>query len=135
MSGTMLLVTGFLNFILSKRNKADEQKTYSDPSLDDVHVTEGGATEHTFSFFHIITGGRPSSLAFLPSNSRLQVPQSVSADLQGRPSPPRQIRRGSNRQGCFGGHPEDGGQETEMEEYPYMDSEETTSDKAPMIPS
>ncbi|XP_062376145.1 transmembrane protein 72 isoform X1 [Sardina pilchardus] len=137
--GTMLLVTGFLNFTLSKRKKAEPPKlesrdAYRDPSLADVQVTEGGATEHTFSFFNVLTGGHPSSLAFLPSNSRLQAPHGASAALQGCARPPRQKRRTGKGQGCFGGPPEDSSQETEMEEYPYMDSEETTSDKAPMIP-
>ncbi|XP_063047436.1 transmembrane protein 72 [Engraulis encrasicolus] len=153
--GCMLLATGLLNFLLSKRKKAEPDggpsseatHTYCDPSRTDTALTEEGSTEQTFSFFHVIMGSRPtlslSPRGFLPSNSRLQAPPpTVCADLQAQPSPsPRTrssgSRRGfgsSGRGGCFGGPlTEEGAQETEMEEYVYVDSE-TTSDKAPMIP-
>ncbi|KAL2083078.1 hypothetical protein ACEWY4_020851 [Coilia grayii] len=140
--GCMLLITGLLNFLLSRQKKAEPERPpsepYSDPSRTDVSLTEGGAAEHTFSFFHVIAGGRPSPLAFLPTNSRLQAPTpTISAELQvqGRPPSPRRTTGSpSTRRGCFGAPPEDEAHETEMDEYLYVDTEGTTSDKAPMIP-
>lgn len=56
----MLLVTGFLNFILSKKKKSEPPKVqssaFNDPTQSSVSFTDMGDTEQTFPFFHIISG-------------------------------------------------------------------------------
>ncbi|XP_077092875.1 transmembrane protein 72 isoform X1 [Siphateles boraxobius] len=126
--GVMLVVTGFFNFILSKKKRADLPKessaSYCDPALSSVCVPDRGDTEHV-SFFHIISGKRAS---FFPSNSRLNGPtdraQSVKiAQRKKRQTDTRNVHFIESLR-CS---------DTEMEEYHEVEPEETTSDKAPMI--
>ncbi|XP_072533053.1 transmembrane protein 72 [Salminus brasiliensis] len=135
--GTMLLVTGVFNFILSKKKKTSSTKqsseSYGDSALSAVCVNDSGETEQTYSFFHIISGRRVS---FLPNNSRLQRPSASSHGTlePDHPSPKtndqRPMRKADRRNVQFvESFRQD---ETEMEEYD-MEPEVTTSDKAPMI--
>ncbi|XP_067277491.1 transmembrane protein 72 [Pseudorasbora parva] len=125
--GVMLVVTGFFNFILSKKKKPDRPKEssalYDDPALSSVSVTDGGDTEHV-SFFHIISGKRAS---FFPSNSQLHAPtdraQSVKGQRKKGQTDTRNVHFIESLR-CS---------DTEMEEYHEVEPEETTSDKAPMI--
>ncbi|KAM6956341.1 transmembrane protein 72 [Aplochiton taeniatus] len=68
--GTMLLVTAFFNFILSKKpgtaSPKGPQENYNDTGLTTVCVAERGGSESTFSFLHMATGRRGGSLAFAP---------------------------------------------------------------------
>lgn len=125
----MLVVTGFFNFILSKKKKPDLPKessaSYGDLALSSVSVTDRGDTEHTFSFFHIISSKRAS---FFPSNSRLHGPtdraqSEKNAQCKKRQTNTRNVHFIESLK-C---------NDTEMEEYHEVEPEETTSDKAPMI--
>ncbi|KAK9964363.1 hypothetical protein ABG768_005545 [Culter alburnus] len=127
--GVMLVVTGFFNFILSKKKKADVPKessaTYGDPALSSVCVTDRGDTEHTFSFFHVISGKRVS---FFPSNSQLhgptdRAPSVKNAQCKKNQTDTRNVHFIESLR-C---------NDTEMVEYHEVEPEETTSDKAPMI--
>ncbi|KAL1262853.1 hypothetical protein QQF64_005592 [Cirrhinus molitorella] len=127
--GVMLVVTGFFNFILSKKKKSDPPKesrvSYGDPALSSVCVTDREDTEHTFSFFHVISGKRAS---FFPSNSQLQGPTD---GAQSQKIDKRNNRQTETRNVHFIESLRHN--DTEMEEYHEMEPEETTSDKAPMI--
>ncbi|XP_016323162.1 transmembrane protein 72-like [Sinocyclocheilus anshuiensis] len=126
--GIMLVVTGFFNFILSKKKKSDppieSRASYSDP-LSSVCVTDREDAEHTFSFFHIISGKRAY---FFPSNSQLHGPtdraQSVkNAQHMNRQTDTRNVHFIESLR-----H-----NDTEIEEYHEVEPDETTSDKAPII--
>uniref|UniRef100_A0A8C2WED7 Transmembrane protein 72 n=1 Tax=Cyclopterus lumpus TaxID=8103 RepID=A0A8C2WED7_CYCLU len=60
--GTMLLVTAFLNFILSKKTTIKSpkrpQESHSDQGLTTICVTEGTPSNSTVSFLHVVTGRR-----------------------------------------------------------------------------
>ncbi|KAL7877781.1 hypothetical protein SRHO_G00044240 [Serrasalmus rhombeus] len=136
--GTMLLLTGLFNFILSKKKTSSSKnsgESYGDPALSSVCVNESGETEQTFSFFHIISGRKVS---FLPTNSRLQSPSLAFSDssqaMLGPDHPSQhdhtQMRKADGRNvHLIESFRQD---ETEMEEYD-IEPEETTSDKAPII--
>ncbi|XP_073691148.1 transmembrane protein 72 [Garra rufa] len=121
--GVMLVVTGFFNFILSKKKKPDPPKefraTYGDPALSSVCVTDREDAEHTLSFFHVISGKRAS---FFPSNSRLHGPTDEAQSVKNRQTDTRNVHFIESLRHS----------DTEMEEY-EVEAEETTSDKAPMI--
>uniref|UniRef100_A0A3Q4MLQ4 Transmembrane protein 72 n=1 Tax=Neolamprologus brichardi TaxID=32507 RepID=A0A3Q4MLQ4_NEOBR len=57
---TMLLVTAFFNFILSKKTKTkppkSPQESFSNQGPTAVFVTESTGSDGTFSFFHMVTG-------------------------------------------------------------------------------
>ncbi|KAB5581721.1 hypothetical protein PHYPO_G00178980 [Pangasianodon hypophthalmus] len=130
--GTMLLLTGLLNFILSKRKKTSPPKESRESSGDSsVCITESEEPEQTFSFFHIIS--RKTS-AFLPNNSRLNNSSDCSQAMLGPDHSTQSIYNPPSKADQRNIHftksfKED---DTEMEEFD-MDPEETTSDKAPMI--
>ncbi|KAK3573934.1 hypothetical protein QTP86_033018, partial [Hemibagrus guttatus] len=130
--GIMLLLTGLLNFILSKRKKTsppkESRETYGDST---VCITESEEPEQTFSFFHIITSRRDSHL---PNNGRLNNSSDCSQAMlaavhstQNIYNPPSKAKQKNLH--FINSFKED---DTEMEEFD-MDPEETTSDKAPMI--
>ncbi|XP_043110503.1 transmembrane protein 72 [Puntigrus tetrazona] len=125
--GIMLVVTGFFNFILSKKKKTDPPKesrsSYRNTALSSVSVTDREDSEHTFSFFHVISGKRAS---FFPSNSRLQGPADTAVK-----NTPRKNRQTDTRNVHFVESLRNN--DTELEEYHEVEPEETTSDKAPMI--
>ncbi|XP_026103400.1 transmembrane protein 72 isoform X2 [Carassius auratus] len=127
--GIMLVVTGFFNFILSKKKKSDPPKesrsSHRDSALSTVCVTDREDTEHTFSFFHIISGKRAS---FFPSNSKLHGPTDRAQTAK---NTQRKNRQTDTRNVHFIEslrHNDD-----EMEEYHEVEPEDSTSDKAPMI--
>lgn len=127
----MLLLTGLLNFILSKRKKTSPPKESSGSSDDStVCTTESEESEQTFSFFHIIAGMRA---LYVPNHSRLNRSSDSSQPML-RPDHSSQniynlLSKADQRNVHFTKGIKDG---TEMEEFD-MDPEETTSDKAPMI--
>ncbi|KAM4606982.1 transmembrane protein 72 isoform 2-T2 [Polymixia lowei] len=144
--GSMLLVTAFFNFILSKKTKAESpkgpQENYSDQGLTTVCVSERGNSGSTFSFFHMVTGRRGAGLA-LASRERCfglgERGESIQAMLDLEPAAaPKERERASGiyketRKVCFTDRGVRLERETEESER-YCDPEpETTSDTAPMI--
>ncbi|CAB1312387.1 unnamed protein product [Coregonus sp. 'balchen'] len=72
--GTMLLVTAFFNFILSKKTQTASPKDLeNNVGITSVCVSERGGTEHTFSFLHIAMGNRGAGLSIVPRESALGV--------------------------------------------------------------
>lgn len=121
----MLLVTGFLNFILSKKKKSEapkESSAYDDPTQSSVCFTDMGETEQTFSFFHIISGKRAS--VFL-SNSRLH---GITGSARSMLEQDQSIKKDEDKK--TNTHFIDSVREDDSE---MMEQEETTSDKAPII--
>ncbi|XP_078129803.1 transmembrane protein 72 [Sander vitreus] len=146
--GTMLLVTAFFNFILSKKTKTKSPKrpqgSHSDQGPTTVYVTEG-ASNSTVSFFHVVTGRRAGVLA-LPNRDHClglgDRGDSIQAMLEleqteapkGTDREMRWKRRWKERRLiCLRGREEP--VEREMEEMDgYCEPEpDTTSDTAPMI--
>ncbi|XP_030628559.1 transmembrane protein 72 [Chanos chanos] len=130
--GTMLLVTGFVNFILSRKKKAEQSKETGEPGLSTIYVSDMGENEQSVSFFHVITGKRAS---FFPISSVLQSPADSTQAMLDPHHPathgPRARGKGDKRHVRFvKGLDQD---KTEMDGYHDMELE-TTSDKAPMIP-
>ncbi|XP_051503694.1 transmembrane protein 72 isoform X2 [Myxocyprinus asiaticus] len=134
--GIMLLVTGFFNFILSKKKKSDPPKersaSYGDPAMSSVGVTDMGDTEQTLSFFHITTGKRAS---FFPSNSQLYGPTDSAQSMLGQDQSAKSAQRKKRQTDTRNVHFIESFRQddNEMEEYHEMEPEEITSDKAPMI--
>ncbi|XP_059214776.1 transmembrane protein 72 [Centropristis striata] len=143
--GTMLLVTAFFNFILSKKKTKIKspkrpQESHSDQGPTTVCVTEGAASNSTVSFFHTVTGKRGGGLA-LPTRDRCLSPgdreESGQAmlELEQTAAPKgtdRERRRWKERIHLRG---REEPVEREMEEMDgYCEPEpDTTSDTAPMI--
>ncbi|XP_070772704.1 transmembrane protein 72 [Enoplosus armatus] len=144
--GSMLLVTAFFNFILSKKTKIKSpkrpQESHGDQGPTTVCGVEGAASDSTFSFFHMVTGRRGGGLA-LTARDRCLGPgergESVQAMLEleqtaGPKDTDEERRRWKERRlVCFRGREEP--VEREMEEMDgYCEPEpDTTSDTAPMI--
>lgn len=143
-AGTMLLVTAFFNFILSKKTKTKfpkrPQESYSDQGLTTVCVTE--SPDDTFSLFHMVTGRRGARLALTARDrslgpgergesdqAMLELEQTAAAKETDRERRKRKERRPI----CLKGREEL--VEREMEEMEgYCEPEpDTTSDTAPMI--
>ncbi|KAG7462505.1 hypothetical protein MATL_G00185560 [Megalops atlanticus] len=139
--GTMLLVTGFAYFILSKQKKTPPKEPVSPlESCDDAPAAaasngDAGDVERAYSFFRIITGKRASALSYFPSasngeaskdSSQAMLEESRSADSLARKRDKRRVHFKEKALHAVQ-------DETEMQEYQEMDQEETTSDKAPMI--
>ncbi|TRY53707.1 hypothetical protein DNTS_020261 [Danionella cerebrum] len=122
--GTMLVVTGFFNFLLSKRKKSDQPKDSSDPSLSSTSATDNEDNEHMLSYFHVISSKRTS---FIPSNSGVHGEadwkQYANNDHHKKRKDQKNVHFIESLR-CT---------ETEMEDYGKVEVEETTSDKAPMI--
>ncbi|XP_076830955.1 transmembrane protein 72 isoform X2 [Brachyhypopomus gauderio] len=133
--GTLLLVTGCFNFILSKRRKTstpeEHAESYRDPELTGVCITESEETEPTFAFLHIISGKRAF---FVPDNSRLLSPSDSSQAILGTDCSPQPAHRPMKRAGRANVHfiESFGQDDTEIDEY-CTEPEETTSNKAPVI--
>lgn len=139
--GTMLLVTAFFNFILSKKSKANKspkrpQESHSDQGPTTVCVTEAADSDSNFSFH---AGRRGGGLA-LATRDRCLGPgergESVQAMLeleQTAATADRERRRWKERRLiCFRGSKEEP-VEREMEEMDCYSEPDTTSDTAPMI--
>ncbi|XP_029926764.1 transmembrane protein 72 [Myripristis murdjan] len=144
--GTMLLVTAFFNFILSKKAKAESPKgpqdSYNDQGLTTVCVTERGGSGNNFSFFHMMGSRRGTGLALTSRDRCLGLGErgetiQAMLELEQTAAPKeteRQRRRWKDRrQVCLTGR--QGPVEREMEEFErYCEPEpETSSDTAPMI--
>ncbi|XP_061601438.1 transmembrane protein 72 [Cololabis saira] len=63
--GSMLLVTAFFNFILSKKTKSPKspQDIHSDHNPTSGCVTEGSGSDSAVSFFQAVTGRREEAIA------------------------------------------------------------------------
>ncbi|CAL9687936.1 unnamed protein product [Knipowitschia caucasica] len=123
--GTMLLVTGFFNFILSKKPKVPVDQQESDQSLTTVCITE--KTDKSFSFLKLVWRSRKEDRLALTNSDDEEDLCEADAGLQVL-SKPKQKRR-DWRLVCLQG-PEEC-VEREMEE---MDAScGTSSDRAPMI--
>ncbi|XP_026164729.1 transmembrane protein 72 isoform X2 [Mastacembelus armatus] len=142
--GTMLLVTAFFNFILSKKAKIKSpkrpQEGYRDQGPTNVCVTEAAGSEGTLPFFHMVTGRRGGGLGLITQNlspSLEDSGESVQAmlDLEQTTIPKdtgRERRRWRDRTpACFRGREEP--VEREMEEMDDYCEPDITSDNAPMI--
>ncbi|KAA0718051.1 Transmembrane protein 72 [Triplophysa tibetana] len=128
--GMMLLVTGFLNFILSKKKKSEppkESSAFNDPTQSSVSFTDMGDTEQTFSFFHIISGKRAS--VFLNNSRSHGLTDSTRSMLEEDQSLKKAHHKKTNtnmRNLHFIESIKE--EDSEMEEL-----EETSSEKAPII--
>ncbi|KAJ8418179.1 hypothetical protein AAFF_G00138880 [Aldrovandia affinis] len=140
--GTMLLVTGFAYFILSKKPKplAPKEPTdhYEDASMATDSVSDTGDAERTYSFVGIVTGKRTSVLLYVPSvgdaqasmdSNQAMLEECRTVDESDTPSRKRSQRRVHFKERVLNTAQD----ECEVQEYQDMDQEETTSDKAPMI--
>ncbi|XP_055027089.2 transmembrane protein 72 [Misgurnus anguillicaudatus] len=135
--GVMLLVTGFLNFILSKKKKSEPPKdssVYNDPSQSSVCITDTGHTEQTFSFFHTTSGKRGS--AFL-SNSRLHGITDNSHSMIGEHESVKNANCKKTNTCIRNVHfiESVNEEDSEIVEFSEVETEETTSDKVPIISS
>ncbi|XP_057198704.1 transmembrane protein 72 isoform X1 [Triplophysa rosa] len=124
--GIMLLVTGFLNFILSKKKKSEppkESSAFNDPTQSSVSFTDTGDTEH----FHIISGKRSS--VFLNNSRSHGLTDSTRSMLEEDQSVKKAHHKKTN---------------TNMRNVHFIESireddsemeklEETTSEKAPIL--
>ncbi|XP_035255676.1 transmembrane protein 72 [Anguilla anguilla] len=143
--GTMLLVTGFAYFLLSKKQNGSSAKEpagaagrYEDASTVTTVASDGGEAEQTYSFFRIAAGNRTSALSYFPGagdkrasrDGAQATPEAQpAAEASEVPSGKRDKRRV-----CFNDKYAVGSEtETKMQEYQDAEHEETTSDKAPMI--
>ncbi|XP_076599710.1 transmembrane protein 72 [Chaetodon auriga] len=144
--GTMLLVTAFFNFILSKKTNIKSpkrtQESHGDQGPTTVCVAEGAASDSSFSFLHTGTGRRGVGLALTTRDRCLGLGErgeSVQAMLEleqtAAPKDTDRERRSwkERRLRSFRGREEP--VEREMEEMDcYSEPEpDTTSDTAPMI--
>uniref|UniRef100_A0A3P8ZTQ4 Uncharacterized protein n=1 Tax=Esox lucius TaxID=8010 RepID=A0A3P8ZTQ4_ESOLU len=137
--GTMLLVTAFFNFILSKNTQTVSPKDLDhNVGTTSVCVSEGGGTKHTFSFLHMAMGRGGPGLAHVPRESGLGVGERgecsramLEVELPG--SGLKRVMNGGERMkkkthvNLQNGATE----ETEMEEY--HDEPEITSDTDKMV--
>ncbi|XP_031594829.2 transmembrane protein 72 [Oreochromis aureus] len=130
--GTMLLVTAFFNFILSKKTKIkppkSPQESFSNQGPTAVCVTESTGSDG--SFFHMVTGRRGQGLALTSrDNQAMLEPEQTTApkDTDGE----RRRRWKEKRLICFRSGEEP--VEREMEEMDGYCEPDTTSDTAPMI--
>lgn len=142
-AGTMLLVTAFFNFILSKKTNTKSHKRpqdgHSDQGLTTVCVTEGAPSDTNFSFLHTGTGRRGGILT-VTTRDRCLGPgergESVEAmlELEQAAAPKERDRergRWKEKRLIFFRRQEEP-VEREMEEM-YYSEPDTTSDTAPMI--
>lgn len=146
MAGTMLLVTAFFNFILSKKTKLKSpkrpQESHGDQGLTTECVTDGAASDRNLSFLHIGAGRRGGVLAHATRDrclSPAERGESVQAmlELEQAAAPTdtdRERRRWKDRRLMYFRSREEP-VEREMEEMDrYSEPEpDTTSDTAPMI--
>ncbi|XP_041646118.1 transmembrane protein 72 [Cheilinus undulatus] len=146
--GTMLLVTAFFNFILSKKPKTKcpkrPQENLSDQGLSTVCMTEAAASNDTsFSFLQLMTGRRGGGLT-ITTRDRCLGPgergESMQAmlELQQTATAPKDSdgeRRRWRERGLMYLRGREEPLEREMEEMNgYCEAEtDTTSDTAPMI--
>lgn len=144
-SGTMLLVTAFFNFILSKKTKTkppkSPQESFSNQGPTAVFVTESTGSDGTFSFFHMVTGRRGQGLAPTSRDNCLSTGErgdniQAMLELEQTTAPKdtdgERRRRWKEKRLLYfrsGEEPV----EREMEEMDGYCEPDTTSDTAPMI--
>lgn len=145
-AGTMLLVTAFFNFILSKKTNTKSHKRpqdgHSDQGLTAVCVTEGVPSDSNFSFLHTGTGRRGGILNLTTRDRCLSAGErgeSIEAmlELEQAAAPKERDRergRWKEKRLIFFRRQEEP-VEREMEEMEYYSEPDadTTSDTAPMI--
>ncbi|KAM6916206.1 transmembrane protein 72 [Xenentodon cancila] len=140
--GSMLLVTAFFNFILSKKCKSPKspQDTHIDHNPTTVCVTEGSGLDSAVSFFQGVTGRREEAISGRDHCFDLgETGESAQAMLEQAQTPSPKVAGGERRRWkerrlvWFRGRPEP--VEREMEEMNgCCDPEpDTTSDTARMI--
>ncbi|XP_026044968.1 transmembrane protein 72 [Astatotilapia calliptera] len=143
--GTMLLVTAFFNFILSKKTKTkppkSPQESFTNQGPTAVFVTESTGSDGTFSFFHMVTGRRGQGLAPTSRDNCLSTGErgdniQAMLELEQTTAPKdtdgeRRRRWKEKRLLCFRSGEEP--VEREMEEMDGYCEPDTTSDTAPMI--
>lgn len=141
-AGSMLLVTAFFNFILSKKAKTKSPKSpaesNSDQSLTTVCMTERSGSDGTSSFFQTVTGRKGGEIA-LTHQDRCRDPieggESVQAMLEQEqtlaPAHTEKKRRRWWKEMMW----IRGGEESVEKKIEEMNESEpdTTSDTAPMI--
>ncbi|XP_061913614.1 transmembrane protein 72 [Entelurus aequoreus] len=131
--GTMLLITAFFNFILSKKTNTKcpkrPQEGYSDQGPTAVYVSEGPSANNVLSFLHVLTGKRVATATDGPAGTGGESFQAM-LELE---QTPKERRREEGKPMWMRGRGEV--MEREMEEMrEFGESEpETTSDTAPMI--
>ncbi|XP_022619189.1 transmembrane protein 72 [Seriola dumerili] len=144
--GTMLLVTAFFYFILSKKTKATSpkrpQESYGDQGPTTVCVTERAGSESSVSFFHMMTGRRGGGLVLAARDRCLSLGErgeSVQAMLELEQTAAAKDtdrgRRGRKERRLISLRDREEPVEGEMEEMDgFCEPEpDTTSDTAPMI--
>ncbi|XP_053291945.1 transmembrane protein 72 [Pleuronectes platessa] len=140
--GTMLLVTAFFNFILSKKTKNKSYKSPQDQGLTSVCATDRAGSDSTVSFFHVVTGRRGGVMAIASRDHGLGVGErgeSGHAMLEPEQTaatgdPDRERRRTKERRLIsFRGREEPVEREMEEMDGGCEPEPDTTSDTAPMI--
>ncbi|XP_053189204.1 transmembrane protein 72 [Scomber japonicus] len=141
--GTMLLVTAFFNFILSKKTKTKSpkrpQESYGDQGLTTVCVTD--SPDDTFSLFHMVMGRRGARLPLTTRNGSLGLGErgeSEQAMLEleqtAKETDKERRRRWKERRPiCLRSREEPVEREMEEMEGHCEPEPDTTSDTAPMI--
>ncbi|XP_023266401.1 transmembrane protein 72 [Seriola lalandi dorsalis] len=144
--GTMLLVTAFFYFILSKKTKATSpkrpQESYGNQGPTTVCVMERAGSESNVSFFHMMTGRRGGGLVLAARDrclSQGERGESVQAMLELEQTAAAKDtdrgRRGRKERRLISLRDREEPVEGEMEEMDgFCEPEpDTTSDTAPMI--
>lgn len=139
--GTMLLVTAFFNFILSKKTKVGPPKQPEGQSCSQgptpACATDGGAPR-SLPFLHLGIGRRVGALALAVRDRGESVQAMLEAQQTAAPTDAdRERRRWRERRLIFSRRREEA-VEREMEEMEEMErcsepDADTTSDTAPMI--
>uniref|UniRef100_A0A3B3USW6 Transmembrane protein 72 n=1 Tax=Poecilia latipinna TaxID=48699 RepID=A0A3B3USW6_9TELE len=138
--GSMLLVTAFFNFILSKKAKSKSPKSppesNSDQSLTTVCVTERSGSNSASSFFQAVTGRKGGEMALTDPDHCFEPQErgeSVQAMLeQGQTVAPAHTERRRRWKEVIWFREREEPVEREMEEMNESEPD-TTSDTAPMI--
>lgn len=126
----MLLVTGFLNFILSKKKKSEppkESSAYDDPTQSSVSFTDMEDPKQTFSFFHIISGKR--ARVFLNNSRSHGLTDSAQSMLEQHQS----VKKAQHKKTDTNMRNVHFIESVREEDSEMEDQEETTSDKALII--
>lgn len=140
-AGTMLLLTAFFNFILSKKTKARPSKEPQEgqsgnQDLTPVCAADGGALSHSsFSFLHSGAGRRVGGLALAIRDSGESVQAMLEAEQTAAPTDADKERSKWRERRLMFSRRRERPVEREMEEVERCSEPDadTTSDTAPMI--
>lgn len=140
-AGTMLLLTAFFNFILSKKTKVRLSKEPQEgqsgsQGLAPMCATDGGdLSQSSFSFLHSGTSRRAGGLALTIRDSGESVQAMLEAEQTVAPTDADRKRRRWNERRLIFSRRREQTVEREMEEMERCSEPEadTTSDTAPMI--